>query len=53
MVYYAIAIAFSNGILSDKNIFFIKKKKKKEQEQTTETGYNIFLLWNILFVLMV
>ena len=36
----------------DKNIFFIKKKKK-EQEQTTETCYNIFLLWNILFVLMV
>ena len=50
MVYCAIAIAFSNGILSDKNIFFIKKKKK---EQNTETCYNIFLLWNILFVLMV
>lgn len=32
MVYYAIAIAFSNGVLSDKNIFFIKKKKKNKNK---------------------
>ena len=50
MIYWAVAIAFSNGILSDKNIFLYKKK---EQEQNTEACYNIFLLWNRLFVLMV